>query len=111
MFFYTPTRGMSLMDVIIGSAVTLIVFVGLFGLLRASFVVSSLTKSKAIATSIAARHLEYIRSLPYDELGTQGGIPAGVIPQIVVSTENGISFETRTFVRYVDDPADGLGPA
>lgn len=100
---------MTLIDVLVGSALTLIIFVALFGLLRASFMVSSLTKSKSIATAIAASHLEYIRSLPYDDIGTVGGIPSGAITETIATTQNGIQFETRTFVRYVDDPSDGLG--
>lgn len=109
MFSRTPSRGMTLVDVLVGSALTLIIFVALFGLLRASFMVSSLTKSKSIATAIAGSHLEYIRSLPYDDIGTVGGIPPGLIQETIATTQNGVSFETRTFVRYVDDPADGLG--
>ena len=49
---------MSLVDVLVGSAVTLIIFVGLFGLLRASFMVSSLTKAKSGATAGASGHHE-----------------------------------------------------
>lgn len=100
---------MTLVDVLIGSAITLIIFVALFGLLRASFTISTLTKTKSIATAVAASHLEYVRSLPYDDIGTVGGIPAGVIEQTATTTANGLTFVTRTFVRYVDDPSDGLG--
>ena len=100
---------MSLIDVLVGSAITLIIFVALFGLLRASFTVSSLTKSKAIATTIAAAQLELVRSLEYDDVGTVGGIPNGAIEQTATSTHNGLTFVTRTFIRYIDDPSDGLG--
>lgn len=102
---------MSLVDVLVGSAVTLIIFVALFGLLRASFLVSSHTKAKSVATAIASAQLEYVRSLPYDDIGTVGGIPNGVIAETATTTENGMTFVTRTFVRYVDDPADGEGAA
>lgn len=111
MFSRTPARGMSLVDVIIGSALTLIIFVALFGLLRASFTLSSLTKSKSIATAIASSHVEYIRSLAYDDIGTIGGIPSGLIPEVATTTQNNLTFVTRTFIRYVDDPADGLDAA
>ena len=100
---------MSLVDVLVGTAITLIIFLALFGLLRASFLVSSLAKSKAVATSIATSQMEYVRSLPYDSIGTVGGIPAGVIPQTATTTMNNLSYGVRTFIQYVDDPADGLG--
>ena len=104
-----PSRGMSLVDVIVGSALILIVFLALLGLMRASLLVSSSAKAKAGATTVASSHLEYIRSLPYDAVGTMGGIPSGSIPQMATTTLNGISYGVRTLVQYVDDPKDGTG--
>lgn len=100
---------MSFIDVIVGSALILIVFLALFGLLRASVLVSALTKSKAIATAVAESQMEYVRGLTYASVGTVGGIPAGPVPQYATTTSNNITFVTRTFIDYVDDPADGLG--
>ncbi|MEA2701442.1 MAG: hypothetical protein QOE22_151 [Candidatus Parcubacteria bacterium] len=99
------------MDVIIGTALLLIVFLALSGLLRSSLVVASLAKSKAIATAVAESQMEYVRSLSYDAVGTVGGIPPGNIPQYATTTSNGISFVTRTYIEYVDDPKDGLEAA
>jgi len=100
---------MSFMDVIIGTALVLIIFTALVGLLRSSLVVASLAKTRSIATAVAESQMEYIRSLSYGAVGTQGGIPAGGIPQYATTTENGIDFPVRTFIQYVDDPADGTG--
>jgi hypothetical protein len=102
-------RGMSLVDVLVGSALILIVFVALLGLLRASLLVSSAAKAKAGATAVATTQLEYLRSLPYDSVGTVGGIPAGAVPQFATTTLNGIPYSVRTFVQYVDDAKDGTG--
>ena len=102
---------MSFMDVIIGTALLLIVFVALSGLLRSSLVVASLAKTKSIATSVAESQMEYVRSLSYDAVGTVGGIPAGGISQYATTTSNGVTFVTRTYIEYVDDPADGLEAA
>lgn len=106
-----PLRGMSFVDVVVGTALVLIVFLALFGLLRASILVSSLTKSKAIATTIAESQMEYVRGLSYASVGTVGGIPGGPVPQFATTTSNGITFVTRTFIDYADDAADGLGVA
>lgn len=103
-------RGVSLVDVLVGSALVLIIFLGLFAVIRASVAVSTLAKLKSTATSIATTRMEYVRSLSYDSVGTVGGIPAGVVPQYATTTTSeGIQFVTRTYIEYADDPADGEG--
>lgn len=101
-------RGMSFVDVIVGSALVLIVFVALFGILRASLMISGVAKARAGATAIADTQIEYIRALDYDLVGTVGGIPAGVVAATSTQVVNGITYDTRTLIVYVDDPADGL---
>ena len=102
-------RGMSFMDVIVGVALVLIVFLALFGLLRASLLISSSAKAKAGATAVATTQMEYMRSLPYNSVGTVGGIPAGPVAQYATTTLNGIPYAVRTLVEYVDDAKDGSG--
>ncbi len=102
-------QGFSLIDVIVGVALLLVVFLALFGILRASLVLSTLTKAKAAAVELASTQMEYMRGISYDALGTVGGIPAGTITQYATSTVDGIPYTTHTFVEYTDDPADGIG--
>ncbi len=102
-------RGFSLIDVIVGTALMLVVFLALFGLLRASLMLSSLAKAKAAAVELATTQMEYLRGLSYDSIGTIGGIPSGNVPQYATSTVDGVTYVTRTFIEYYDDPADGLG--
>ena len=104
-----PLRGVSLIDVIVGTFLVLVVFMTLFGLLRASILVSAVAKARASATSLATSQLEYVRSLSYDSVGTIGGIPPGIVPQYATTTLDNFTFVTRTFIGYVDDPADGEG--
>ncbi|KND50047.1 MAG: Autotransporter adhesin [Parcubacteria bacterium C7867-008] len=106
-----PMRGMSFVDVIVGTALVLIIFLALFGLLRASVSVAQLTKAKAIATAVADSQIEYVRSLSYSSVGTVGGIPAGTVPQYSTTTSNGTAYGVRTFIAYEDDPGDGLAGA
>lgn len=101
-------QGVSLVDAIVGTALILTVFVGLFGILRAAVQVAGLAKLKATATEIAESHIEYIRSLQYDDIGTIAGIPAGPLPQNATTTNGGLEFSVRTYIAYVDDPSDGL---
>lgn len=104
-------KGMSLVDVLIGTALMLIIFTGLAGILRSALEVSSHAKARSIATALAESQMEFVRSLDYDAAGTVGGIPAGPIPQISTTTQNSIAFTVRTFIQYDDDPADGLAAA
>lgn len=104
-------RGLSLIDAVVGSALVLVIFLALIGLLRSSLLVASLAKAKAGATAVADNQMEYIRSLPYDSVGTVGGIPAGVAAQNATTTQNSIQYGVRTFIEYVDDSADGLAGA
>ncbi len=104
-------RGMSLVDVIVGSAMVLIVFVALVGLLRASILITGVSKARAGATAIAETKMEYIRGLSYDAVGTIGGIPSGAVVATSTEVMNGITYSTRTLITYVDDSADGIGPS
>ena len=102
---------MSFVDVIVGSALVLIIFLAFFALLQSSVMVSGVSKAKAGATAVANSQMEYVRSLSYDAVGTVGGIPAGVVPQYATTTLNGLDYVARTFIAYADDPADGSGGA
>jgi type II secretory pathway pseudopilin PulG len=102
-------RGMSLIDVVVGVALLLVLFLALFGVLKASLAVSALAKSKAAAGALAEDQLEYLRGLSYDSLGTAGGIPAGPVPQTATETVDGVSYTLATFIEYYDDPGDGTG--
>lgn len=104
-----PLRGMTLIDVLVGIAIMLMVFLGLFAAFKLSIELVFSTKAKTGGVFLVAERLEHIRLLPYDAVGTIGGIPAGPTPQVEEVLLNGIPYTLRTTVVYVDDPADGLG--
>jgi hypothetical protein len=101
-------RGLSLIDVLIGTALILVIFLSMFAAFKASIGLNALAKARASATALANQQVEYIRSLTYAEVGTVGGIPAGVVPEYATSTVNDLTYVTRTFVQYIDDATDGL---
>ncbi len=103
------TAGFSFIDVIVGVALMLVLFLALFGILRASLVLSVLVKAKAAATELASSQMEYLHGISYDALGTVGGIPAGAIPQNTTTAVDSITYNIRTLIIYKDDSADGLG--
>jgi len=103
------SSGVSLIDVVVGIALMLTLFTALFGVLRASLALSTLTKARATATELANTQMEYLRGLQYASLGTVGGIPSGSIEPTATSTTNGAPFVVHTRIVYFDDPADGTG--
>ena len=102
-------KGLSLIDVLVGISLMLVVFVSLVSAFRAAIKVIEISKIRAGAVALANEKMESIRNLPYGEIGTQGGIPSGNIPQEENLYLNRISYVSRTLIQYIDDPADGEG--
>ncbi|MCA9367888.1 carboxypeptidase regulatory-like domain-containing protein [Candidatus Kaiserbacteria bacterium] len=103
----THTRGLTLVELLITSAISVTIFAALFGSFQYTLGLMEYSKAKLSALSLANDRMEYFRSLPYNDVGTLSGIPSGVIPQNSTSTLNGIDFSERVLVEYVDDAADG----
>lgn len=87
----------------------LVVFVGITGAFQLSVDVVTNNKARAGAIALANERQEYLRSLPYDSVGTVGGIPPGTVPQTESTELNGITYTRRTVVLWGDDPKDGAG--
>lgn len=69
-------------------------------------------KSRLGAVALANERMEIIRNLSYDQIGTQGGIPNGNIPQGETGIiKSGISFNIHTSVVYIDDDTDDIAVA
>lgn len=104
-----PRRGFSFVELLVTAAIISLVFGGLLTALQSSINLISNSKASAGAIAIANERMEYIRSLPYDSVGTVAGIPSGSIPQNATSTLNGITYVERILIQYVDAPEDGTG--
>jgi hypothetical protein len=104
-------RGATLIDAIVGTALMLLIFIGLFGVIRLAVVSVGLGKAKTGAIALANEQIEYIRSLPYNSVAVLGGIPAGSIPPEESISLNNIVYTRRTFVQFIDHAADGTGPS
>ena len=102
---------MTFIDVLVGIVLILTVFIGLFGAFQLSVRLVSSAKGEAGASALVDSQMEYVRSLPYGEVGVTGGSPAGILSGTSVVTENGAQYSLATSIRYVDDPADGAGAA
>lgn len=105
------TRGFSFVELLITAAIVSLVFGGLLAGLQLAVKLISSSKATSGALALANQQIEYIQSLPYNSIGTQGGIPDGPLPQNATTTLNGITYTERILVQYVDSPEDGLGGA
>lgn len=105
------SRGSTLLDAVVGTALMLVVFVGIVGAFRLAVESVGNNKARAGAIALANERLEYVRSLQYASVGTVGGIPSGALPQSETITLNDVTYTRRTFVSYEDDPMDGSGGA
>ncbi|TSC63429.1 MAG: hypothetical protein Athens041674_114, partial [Parcubacteria group bacterium Athens0416_74] len=108
---YSRERGVTLIDTLVGSALMLVVFLGIAAAFELSVEVVSNNKARAGAIALANERMEYLKSLTYPQIGVEGGIPAGNVPQLESVALNGVSYTRRIFVAYTDDLKDGLGAA
>ena len=107
----TDSRGVTLIDAVVGSALMLLVFVGISAAFQLSLDVVTNNRIRAGAIALMNERMEYLRSLSYTQIGVIGGIPAGNVPQIETVSWNNVNYMRRTSVLYSDDPEDGLGAA
>lgn len=104
-------RGVSLLDTVVGTALMLVVFLGITAVFQLALEVVTNNRARAGAIALANERMEYLRSLSYPQIGVIGGIPAGNVPQEEDVSYNGLTYNRRTMVLYSDDPRDGIGAA
>src|SRR3989344_3650644 len=105
------SRGVTLIDAVVGSALMLLVFVGISAAFQLSLDVVMNNRVRAGAIALMNERMEYLRSLSYTQIGVIGGIPAGNVPQVETVSKNNVTYTRRTSVLYSDDAGDGLGAA
>jgi type II secretory pathway pseudopilin PulG len=108
MYLKKTRTGMTLVELLIAIGLLMIVFGGIFTAFQVVLKLVGASKAHAGALSLANERMEYIRSLPYDTVGTISGIPNGPIPQSATTTLNGVDYTERVLIEYVDAPQDGL---
>jgi prepilin-type N-terminal cleavage/methylation domain-containing protein len=105
---YTRQRGFTIIEILITTFIIGTVVTGLFGLFLLNMRINREAERRVIGLALANERAELIRNLPYLDVGTVGGIPAGDLPTTLVVTRNTVPFTVKTDIRYVDDPFDGL---
>lgn len=111
MILIKNSKGTSLVEILVGIAIIAMVFVTLFSSFQAMLTFAERNQLRANALLLANEHIEIIRAIPFDSIGTIAGLPSGNIPQLETIVFDNKEYVRRTFIQYVDDPADGLGAA
>jgi prepilin-type N-terminal cleavage/methylation domain-containing protein len=103
--------GFTLVELVIGLTVLSVVALSLTGLFTALVNSSVVAKQKAVASSLATNQMEYLKSLPYDNLAVAGGsiYSTNPIPATKTQKINGVTYTIKTDIGYVDDAYDGCG--
>ena len=101
----------SLIEVLVVMFIAAVVFTSFYtvSMVGTRFIIEA--KNRLAAVALANEKMEIIRNLQYDSVGLIGGIPDGNIKEDEDVTANSRKFHVHTFVKYVDDPFDGLYPA
>lgn len=100
-------KGFTLVEVLVGSAVFLIIALAAYNAYVGLFKLINLSQYKVLAISLANEQFEIARNMPYSDVGIENSIPSGEIPHIQTLVRGGISFVVDTTIRNIDLPFDG----
>jgi prepilin-type N-terminal cleavage/methylation domain-containing protein len=106
-FITNKKAGLTLIEVIIATAVFLLFALGMYMSYEALHSAMRLARYNALAVDLANARFEIIKNLPYSDVGTVGGIPSGVIPVSENVESDNINFLVTTTIINIDDPFDG----
>ena len=101
-------KSFTLIEVLVGTFLVLIVFLGIFGAFQLGLKVIGQSKNKITATAIANGEIEQIRNLPYQSIGVINGFPDGVLEASARTILNNIEYKIERRIDYLVDPADGI---
>ncbi|MDI6603219.1 MAG: right-handed parallel beta-helix repeat-containing protein [Patescibacteria group bacterium] len=95
-------KGFTLIDVLVGVALMLIVFLGIFGAYQLAMKVVGQSKNRVTATAIANQKIEELRNLSY----------ASTTPGVTATTTelNNVEYAVETIVQCIDGQQDGIAP-
>ncbi len=108
--FKKNNRGFSILEVVAAIFIFSVVTVTIYGSYSAGLKSLAQSRHRVAAAELANEKMEIIRNLPYNQVGTQGGVPSGVFPQNETVWKSNQKFNVRTTITYVDDPLDGTDP-
>ncbi|MFI5271237.1 MAG: prepilin-type N-terminal cleavage/methylation domain-containing protein [Candidatus Saccharimonadales bacterium] len=107
----TDQNGFTLVELTVAIVIMTMIVISMFGLFISLVQSAVLSKEKSAASALATNQIEYLKSLPYDELGIQGGSISvtNPLPASKTQTLSGVVYTIKTDIKYVDDAYDGCG--
>ena len=106
--FLLHKKGFTLVEAVIGSAVFLIIALAAYQGYTTLLKGAAHLRVKSDGLALADEQFEVIRNLPFAEVGTVGGVPAGIVPQSQTLVRDGLTFSVSTVIRNINDPFDGM---
>jgi prepilin-type N-terminal cleavage/methylation domain-containing protein len=103
--------GFTLVELMVSLVVLSVLSLGFFDLLTSLLHSAIVSGRQAVALTLATNQMEYLKSLPYDNLAVSGGAIASsyTIPPTLLKTVNGTKYTVTTSIVYADDAYDGCG--
>lgn len=103
--------GFSLVELTVTMIIFMIIALSMLTLFVSLVHSTVIAKRQAVALSLATTQMEYLKSLPYDNLAVQGGsiYATQYVPATTTKTLNGVTYTLTTSISYVDDAYDGCG--
>lgn len=98
--------GFSILEVVSAVFIFSIVTITMYGSFSAGLKSLAQSKHRVAAAELANEKMEIIRNMNYDDIGTQGGVPSGSLPQNKTVWKSNQKFNVHTFIRYNNDPFD-----
>lgn len=111
MFFsFRRQSGFTLIEAVVGIGILAVLLVGILGIFTILTRTVKVNREKIELVTLADGYLEVARNLPYDDIGTINGNPAGNLPDYtnaVTKSLESADYKIYYEVTYIDDPADG----
>jgi len=100
-------KGFSLIEIIFAALILATAGVGILNMFGFGLKVIAEIKAKTGAITVTNEIMEMIHNLPYNEVGTIGGLIPGPVPPEDEISLNKVKYAVSTSIDYVDDPFDG----
>lgn len=103
--------GYTLVELLMVISVLAILSLGAFDLFISLLHSAIVGGRQAVASTLATNQMEYLKSLPYDNLAVTGGpiVSSTTIPGTITKKVNGDTYTVTTSISYVDNAYDGCG--
>lgn len=102
--------GFSLIESLVGAAVLMVFFSAIAVMTYSTVSIIGESRVKIVAANLAQEKLEIARNMSYIDVGTVGGVPAGLIESTEIVTINNFDYTIDSQVVFIDDPFDDQAP-